>query len=311
MEIAVSSFSHTGRRKNNQDFVLARIYDDAALLKCVALVADGMGGAVNGDTASRIAAEKFSEIEQAFTTDDASEVVVIRDYILKAHHEIMEAMKEQPELSGMGTTLVATIVFPSTQVYVANVGDSRAYRVTKERAAEVLTSDHKAFSQEKLKQMLEDTGDAAQVRAYSKTISQCLGADGTLPQVDIVELGEATKLFGSALLLCSDGLLDNSRDLFGENEDYINRVIRDYVFGTENGAICCQNLAGIAYKEGSTDNISLCLIEFGHLEREPINLETFPLPPESPPPRYYLRPLCSQNSHRRKKHPAFGLLLLQ
>jgi PPM family protein phosphatase len=284
MDIAVSSFSHTGRRKNNQDFVLTRIYDDAALLKCLALVADGMGGATNGDTASRIAAEKFSEIERATAADDAPGVLVIRRYILKAHDEIMKAMKEHPELAGMGTTLVGAIVFSNTQVYIANVGDSRAYLVAKARAAQLLTKDHKAFSLERLKQMFEDTGNAAQVRAYSKTISQCLGADGRAPQVDIFELGEAANLSGCAVLLCSDGLLDNPRYLFGENEDNIARTIRDNVFCTESGTMCCQNLASLAYREGSTDNISVCLIEFGPLERGPEYIEVISPPPQSSTP---------------------------
>ncbi len=280
MQLTVSSFTCTGRRTSNQDHLLAATYDNSCFLQGLVIVADGMGGAASGHTASRIAAEAFGTIS---TLSEISNSIpdLIKQYALDAHQAIMEAIEKNPAFTGMGTTLVAALAFQNAPIFILNAGDSRAYLVKNGADAQLITKDHKAFTTEDLRKMLDEKGDFALARAYSKAISSCLGADGSEPLLDIFELGEVEDLAGSAILVCSDGLVDNGHDIFGENEELLARTITEYVFGMKSGEECCRNLAGFAYNEGSTDNISLCLMEFGDLLREKKNIDIFPLPTET------------------------------
>jgi protein phosphatase len=104
-------------RKNNEDSLLI----DPVL--GLYLVADGMGGAQAGEEASRLAVESVAEyIACALRNDDQAFINAID----RAHHRIRERANQDPNFDGMGTTLVGVLDGGHT-IYVANVGDSRAY----------------------------------------------------------------------------------------------------------------------------------------------------------------------------------------
>lgn len=307
MDIKVSFFTHRGRRQSNQDYVMAQLCPPHSPLRCLAVVSDGMGGANGGETASRIAVEIFSDIINYSGKNNQSHPDLIKKFCLKAHKKIIDVMKLNPELKGMGTTLVALVVFSDGETYVANIGDSRAYFVSKNKGAVQVTKDHKALTKTQLEQMLNETGDNTGVKRLSKALNNCLGSSGgEAPKVDIFHLGLSEDLQGGAVLLCSDGLLDNGRDPIGVDDLIIAEMIEDNVFGTSEGQECCHNLTAIAYKEGSEDNITVCLAEFGRLQREDRRIGIFSLPPDKGPLRSKSTDRFNLGSHSMKKKVLIG-----
>lgn len=89
------------------------------------LVADGMGGAAAGETASRIATETLREILEEEAVEGMNPTKLITAFH-EANRRIKAAAMENSRLEGMGTTLVAAVE-SGEQLLVASVGDSRAY----------------------------------------------------------------------------------------------------------------------------------------------------------------------------------------
>jgi serine/threonine protein phosphatase PrpC len=108
------------------------------------IVADGMGGQLAGEKASQMAVDLIpAEIAKRSNACDSDEKAVqraIRDAVAAANQEILGLSHIQTEFSNMGTTVVLA-VFRNNRVYVAGIGDSRAYRVRDGRI-EQLTRDH-------------------------------------------------------------------------------------------------------------------------------------------------------------------------
>ena len=104
-------------RANNEDY--SRIFPELGLY----VLADGMGGAKAGERASRLAVETVSEsILQAENRDSQALLVAVEE----ANRRVLEAAANDPELEGMGTTLVAALEV-GDELSIASVGDSRAY----------------------------------------------------------------------------------------------------------------------------------------------------------------------------------------
>ena len=105
-------------RSNNEDYFLV---DPTIGLY---LVADGMGGAQAGEHASRLAAETIEQaVQQNGKAMDADGLVVAFG---RANQRVMDAAAGNPEMEGMGTTLVAAVENDGDLV-IASVGDSRVY----------------------------------------------------------------------------------------------------------------------------------------------------------------------------------------
>ena len=131
------ALTDTGRvRTANQDYVYASV-EPVGSLPNLFVVADGMGGHQAGDYASRYIVENLVTYLQY--TENSQIVPLLREGILKVNTQLYQESKEKPELSGMGTTLVAAVADENT-LYVANVGDSRLYLV-RDRIRQV-TRDH-------------------------------------------------------------------------------------------------------------------------------------------------------------------------
>ena len=127
-------------REQNQDSYDIVQMDDGALL-CI--VCDGMGGAKSGNVASRLACEVFvNEIQRIYRHGSGEEAV--RQALLAAaslaNTTVFEQSKLGPDFDGMGTTLVAAMVWPEYTL-VANIGDSRAYHLNPEGIHRI-TTDH-------------------------------------------------------------------------------------------------------------------------------------------------------------------------
>src|ERR1700738_3089549 len=132
--IRVGSCSAQGVRPNNEDRFVA---DDRNQLY---LVADGMGGQDQGERASGLAAEIIPRViyDRLAASDDPGQAV--QRALSEANQAIVQAGRNQPAGRRMGTTAVLAVK-QDDQVYVAGLGDSRAYLIRGDRV-ELLTVDH-------------------------------------------------------------------------------------------------------------------------------------------------------------------------
>jgi serine/threonine protein phosphatase PrpC len=220
------------------------------------LVADGMGGHAAGEVASRVAADKIVETfrespeEESETwpghwdpglSADANQMV---DSILAGHYEVTQAMEDDAELKGMGTTVVVAYHPPgSNALVICHVGDSRAYRLRGGRLS-LLTSDHSWVHEQVAAGFLSD--DAARTHPLKNVVTQALGGSSE-PKVDILETAmEPADLY----LLCSDGLNSMLTD------DEIGDIVR------QPGTLeeICSRLIFAANQRGGNDNISVVLL---------------------------------------------------
>ena len=136
----VSGKTHQGMvRRNNQDTFLTLLHEeqDSALL----VVCDGMGGAKAGNIASTIAAHTFADkIETLLHATPKPSIRAIRNAVDCANEAVFQESISNPELEGMGTTLVAALIHGRHAVLI-NIGDSRAYRIRGDDITQ-LTLDH-------------------------------------------------------------------------------------------------------------------------------------------------------------------------
>src|SRR5262249_13727318 len=128
-------------RENNEDSIDVKVFPDMT----VCLVADGMGGQAAGEVASKRAIEIVPrELKKAITGVVSNEETktIIRRSIVQANEEIMQMAALDRELKNMGTTIVLSVWRKgSSLMYVAGMGDSRAYQI-RQKKIEQLTVDH-------------------------------------------------------------------------------------------------------------------------------------------------------------------------
>jgi len=159
------------------------------------VVADGMGGHAGGATASRLAVEA---VEAALGTIPRDAPRALREALEAANRSIHDESRRDPSLRGMGTTGVALLI-GSGGCWVANVGDSRAYRL-RDGALDQLTRDHSVVAEMVRLGVLTSAQAAVHPRR-----NEVLRSLGTAPDVD-VDIDAVDVAVGDVFLLCSDGL---------------------------------------------------------------------------------------------------------
>lgn len=124
------------KRNNNQDSIF---FSDTPVgpLPNLYIVADGMGGHRAGDKASRMAIDITVDFVEKSTIENP--VALLKRAMLFVNNEIYKAACADPDLNGMGTTMVAAVA-QDGKLYVANVGDSRLYAIGGE--IRQITMDH-------------------------------------------------------------------------------------------------------------------------------------------------------------------------
>jgi len=212
----------------------------------IAVLADGMGGLNAGEVASQHAVDLML---QGLTAGLPMEQAAI-----DANRVIYELSRDDPELYGMGTTLVA-LSCADQALWLANVGDSRIYRY-REGRLEQLTRDHSVVQQ------LVDSGELsaaeARVAPNRNIITRALGIEATV-QVDVLQ--EAMQQ-DDLYMLCSDGVTDmlapeELATLFVTHQEQVSRV------PASTPAACADLLDAIvqaANDAGGVDNISVVLV---------------------------------------------------
>ena len=234
------------RREHNEDSYL--VDDDSQLY----VVADGMGGHLGGERASKLA---VVTIQASVHEDRSSEVngkvfkgpieqhpalMMLPRAVKKACAAIFHEAQDEPELSGMGTT-VTGVAFIDSFAFFGHVGDSRAYLIRDGRI-EQLSDDHSLVN-EQLKAGLI-TPEQARMSRFRHIITRSVGFEEDVA-VDtmVVPIQE-----GDLYVLCSDGLAN----LVSQTE------IRDVIYRNflRNAP---RELIALANERGGDDNITVVM----------------------------------------------------
>ncbi len=243
------ALTDTGKvREHNEDAIG---YDvDLGLF----VLADGMGGYNAGEVASSIAVkttvdlvqdtlprDRRGDIDQA--TGLMLQSIVLRDAVRRANKIIHQTARSQAECAGMGTTIVACLMYDN-MLTVVHVGDSRLYRVRQNRF-EQLTQDHS------LLQELVDRGvvdrEEAERKLKRNYVTRALGVE---PQIEVA-ISEVDAQPGDIFVLCSDGLSD-----MVEDED-IHLTISTFHTDLE---MVGRQLIQLTNDNGGRDNVSVLMV---------------------------------------------------
>ncbi len=224
----------------------------------LAVVADGMGGHSHGEVASRIAVQsihdtvsKTAHQETARQEDlladgngskDEAHSRVLAEAMRRAHQQVLGAIREDGSLYGMGTTVVGFLL-QGDKAVVAHVGDSRAYRVHRDRL-ELLTQDHTWVNEQVVAGFL--SAEQARVHPLKNVITRALGGESDV----IVDTREIVVEEGDLYLLCSDGLTTML------NDGDIHSAV-DLDAGLES---TCRSLVQAANSRGGLDNVTVVLV---------------------------------------------------
>lgn len=232
--IETASLSDVGRqRSTNQDHYGSMLGASGARLL---FLADGMGGHAGGATASHIAVEV---VERIFGTSDEAPEVMLRTALESANAEVHARAREDASLTGMGTTGVGVLLLPDGQGWVANVGDSRAYRL-RDGVFEQLTDDHSLVAELQRRGML--TPEEALVHPRRNEVLRSLGVEAEV-NVDVIAVDIRP---GDSFLLCSDGL----SGVVGDSEIAA-------VLAAEPPEIAAERLVAAANERGGPDNVTV------------------------------------------------------
>lgn len=218
----------TGRgRSRNEDSV--RVEPGAGLF----VVADGMGGHAAGHVASALAVEEVGD-SMLDAGDEGWEAALQRlaEAVAAAGERIVREAREDPDRQGMGTTCTALLLRDGRWA-VANIGDSRAYRL-RDGELEQVSVDHTAFP-----------GGSALTRA--------LGTGGD-PSPDMFE-GEVEA--GDVFLVCSDGLMRTHPD--DEIADAMLRAAGADGEGADPAAVV-DRLVEESVERGAPDNVTVAVV---------------------------------------------------
>ena len=231
-------------RENNEDSIEVKQFPDLI----VAIVADGMGGQAAGEIASKRAVEIIPrELRKNLSVNISQETIksVMRRAIVTANEEIMAMGALDKDMKNMGTTVVMAVWRKGGELYVAGVGDSRAYLIRGGKIQQ-LTTDHS------LAQALVEAGTISPAEAkehrFKNVLWKYLGSKevGEGPTVNVVPVQT-----GDRFLLCTDGLTGPV------NDDQLATFSAQHA----DMQALAEGYGQFALDSGSRDNVSCITIE--------------------------------------------------
>ena len=222
-------------RSHNEDSL---VVDDTLGLYAVA---DGMGGALAGETASRIAIETLVA-EVSRDGGEASAASLVRAVEL-ANRNVRWEADHNPAYQGMGTTLV-TVLVQSQGIHLVNVGDSRAYRWSKGKLSG-LTDDDSWVAQ--IGRNLGLSTQQLKSHPYRNVLTKAVGSEEKIE----VRSEEISLPPGDVVLLCSDGVHGVAGETKLQEVLSLSKPLKDR----------CQALIEAALDNGAPDNATAVLIE--------------------------------------------------
>lgn len=227
-------------RRINQDALFLSTEPIGALPNLF-LVADGMGGHQAGDFASSYLVTHLPEYIRE--SKETGSVAILRTAIERINRELYQLSAEKPELSGMGTTLVAATIEQDVLCAV-NIGDSRLYLIEKEGIRQI-TRDHSFV--EALVSIGQMERESEEYRKQKNLITRAVGIEKQVePDFFEVELKK-----GDYLLLCSDGLSN-----MVDNSTLFRLVLFPATLHRK-----AKSLVAMANQNGGRDNIAVILID--------------------------------------------------
>jgi serine/threonine protein phosphatase PrpC len=264
-EIDVYGLTHTGKvRKENQDhFHISALKKQMVVyqtslpetehlmigperLAFLMMVADGVGGAAKGGTASRLALEAVTQYIShsmrcyyaAGASDDGEFTEALQEAAVLCHAQLLRQGEGDPDYRGMATTLTLYLgVWP--RAYLLQVGDSRCYLL---RDGELTQITRDQTMAQELIDLGVMTRAAASSSRLAHTLSSSIGGRTPAPVVTRLDI-----TWGNTVLLCSDGLTNHVSD----------ERIRDRLRSMTSARQACEDLLEEALEGGGSDNITI------------------------------------------------------
>lgn len=211
-------------------------------------VADGMGGAVGGAMASRLAIEAIQKLWES-KHPDGKDRDAIREWldeaVCQANRAVWHQAEEDASVRGMGTTVVVAVQSEDDYMQIAHVGDSRAY-LLRDGKPIVLTNDHSVVQEMVRAGRL--TEEQARVNPYKNLITRCLGHDVEV-EIDQTPVEIKPKDW---IVLCSDGLPTVLRD------EQICAVLNK----AQEPMEVCEELVKQTLDGGAPDNVTVVAVKY-------------------------------------------------
>lgn len=262
VHVNVFGLSDVGRvRKNNEDnFVVCNLTTGEVSLSpslrnhrvgprgTLFLVADGMGGEASGEVASQICATTvpkrlYDNLRSMPQVNESNFVLLLREAIEFANQIIFQKAQTDSTYRGMGTTATAAVLC-GTHLFVAQVGDSRAY-VFRDGRLTQLTRDQTYLNY--LQEIGAEMPDDISKDSRRSILTQAVGSSESLD----VKVTYTRVLQGDWLLLCSDGL-------YGMVEA---PAIAGVLKADETPQVKCKTLVQLANENGGKDNVTVIVAE--------------------------------------------------
>jgi serine/threonine protein phosphatase PrpC len=231
-------------RENNEDSIDVKQFPELT----VCIVADGMGGQAAGEIASQKAIEVIPRVlRKNLTAGTKPEEVgaAVKNAIVQANEEIMGLGALNRDLKNMGTTVVMALWRKGSELFIAGVGDSRAYLVRGKTMTQ-LTTDHS------LAEALVQAGTISKADAREHKFKNVLWKYlGTREVGDGPDVTAEPIQAGDRFMLCSDGLSGAAAD---------ERVL-EFMLSQPDPQQCADGLGQLALECGSRDNVSCIVID--------------------------------------------------
>lgn len=304
LHLVVTGLTDTGPRRNHnedscypapQDVRQMNIYPNDKLIPYLSIVCDGVGGHEGGEVASQLAVQSLKPLIHSLMVEVAAqEELATPELIIDQLQEITRVVNNviaaQNNEQGrefrqrMGTTLVMALQLPQKvktpeglelnnghELYLVNVGDSRAYWITHNSCQQLTLDDDVATRDVRQGRCL--LWDAAQ-RANSGALTQALGtreAEFLRPSVQRFIIEEE-----GLLLLCSDGLSDNNRV-----EESWTQFASTILNGEKSLEAGVQEWINLANVQNGHDNASIVMTYCGVSPQKLVLVETSPFPTQT------------------------------
>ncbi len=274
LQVTASARTSVGRVRNNNEDTVGLWARQGVIL---GLVADGMGGAAAGEEASRLAKEavqadfigalRGSENIHALSETEIAQK--LRLALMRANTALLKRIQEDRMLQGMGTTSTLALV-RGNHVYIAHIGDSRAYLINgKYKWIHQITDDHSFV--EALVASGHITRAQAAVHPMRSVLYRALGQSDALGSADFYAREVQP---GDRIVLCSDGLTRHVED------EEIAQITLRY----DDPEDMSQALIDLTLERGAEDNVSVVVLAISASEaRTPTEELTVLLSEQEPP----------------------------
>ncbi len=251
MELTYAELSSPGpARENNEDFVgfwQPDKLEEKRSRGAVAVLADGVGGLHRGEVASRLAVETALKTFREARGEQSPQQQLTQMFNA-ANLVVYDRSTEDHGKFRMATTL-AVAVLRNNEITVGNVGDSRVYLVRRGEIKQLSTDHSYTGMQQKFGLISEQEARTSENRSI---LTRSVGQEPVIR----VDVESAAAFKGDKVALCSDGLYTYVAD--SEIADIVSRC---------SPAQACRQLVALAEQRGTTDNLSVQVIQIDEVEK--------------------------------------------